>query len=807
MDSLAQDIRFAVRTLTKSPMFTTLAILCLAVGIGVNVNVYSAVYAAFLRPFEFADSRQLTVISDRHEQRGWEADVFSFETFKDLRAQADVFSDVAGMSFRSITLTDGEEPVRLQGELISWNLFPMLGVQPHIGRTFRADDDVPGAPGVVMIGYDVWERRYAADSAIIGRALIVNGHPHVLVGVMPKGFMFPEREEAWIPMTPALEGRPRDLREVALIARMKDGVDVGAATTQLSAISRRLETQYPKIYEHWRAYAIPLREEFVPSDTRLVIATMMGAVSFVLLIACANVANLLLARASTRGREIAVRTALGASRGRILRQLLTESIILALVACPIGIGIAFWLLDLVLASIPPNDMPYYIKFAIDGPVLLYAVLVAAATGIVFGLAPAWQAAHANLQSALKEGGRGSGMGAAKHRLRSTLVVGEVALSLVLLVGASLFVRSFLNVQNRSGGVETSNVMTMRFYMPGQRYDSGGAINARVLDIVERVEALPGVVSATASNQIPLSGGGGWGAIEIEGKPVASRNEAPEVGWTGVTANWFSTLGVPITAGRSFSAQEGRDSSRVAVVNETMARRFWPDESAIGKRFRSLEDSTEHWFSVIGVARDFRAEELDNNAPVEPSYYVAYRYLPARNTGLMIRTEQDPVQITSAVRRSLREADPTLPIFEVMSFEELRRFGFWSVRLFGWMFSMFAGVALVLASVGVYGVIAYSVSQRTQEIGVRVALGAQASDVIRMVVRGGATLAIVGIVIGLAGAFAVTRVIQSLLFDVSATDTVSFVGVTVFLAAVALLASYVPARRATKVDPMTALRTE
>jgi putative ABC transport system permease protein len=807
MDTLLQDIRFAIRSLAKSPLFTTLCILCLSVGIGVNVNIYSAVYAAFLRPFEFTDSEQLAVVSDRHTQRGWEADAFSFETFKDMRAQADAFSDVAGMSYRSITLTDGEEPLRVQGELVSWNLFPMLGVRPHIGRTFRPEEDAPGAPGAVIIGYDVWERRYAADSSVIGRPLSVNGQPHVLVGVMPKGFMFPESEEAWVPITPLLEGHARDTREVAVIARMKPGIDADAATTQLASISQRLEARFPTIYENWRAFATPLRESFMPSDMRLVIAAMMGAVTFVLLIACANVANLLLARATTRGREIAVRTALGASRGRILRQLLTESVILALIACPIGIGIAFWLLDLVLASIPPNDMPYYIKFAIDGPVLLYAVLIALATGVIFGLAPAWQAARANLQAALKEGGRGSGTGATRHRLRSALVVGEVALSLILLVGASLFVRSFLNVQGRTGGVDTSNAMTMRFFMPGERYDSGSAINARVLDVVRRIEALPGVVSAAASNQIPLSGGGGWDAIEIEGKPVAARVDAPEASWTGVTANWFSAIGVPITTGRTLTAQEARDSSRVAVINETMARRFWPEQPVIGKRFRSLEDSSRHWFTVVGVSRDFRREELDNNIPIDPAFFVSYRYLTTRNTGIVIRTEQDPAQITSAARRAIREADPTLPVFEVMTFEELRRFGFWSVRLFGWMFSMFAGVALVLASVGVYGVIAYSVTQRTQEIGVRVALGAQASDVIRMVVRGGALLALTGIGIGLVGAFAVTRVIRSLLFDVSATDTLSFVGVTVFLTAVAILASYVPARRATRVDPLTALRAE
>ncbi|MGH7677277.1 MAG: ABC transporter permease, partial [Gemmatimonadaceae bacterium] len=755
----------------------------------------------------YADPDRVVVIEDRNQKRGWTASNISYENLRDFQQQATVFEAVAGIAFRSITLSDGEEPIRLQGEAVSASLFPLLGVTPHIGRVFRPDEDVPGAPGTVILGYGIWERRYAADSSIIGRSITVNGVPSTVIGIMPKGFMFPEREEAWIPLVPRVEGTPRDSRQIWTFARLKPGVDVAAASTQLRTISERLEQLYPQSQADWRAYAKPLREAFIPEDTRLIIATMMGAVTFVLLIACANVANLLLARATTRRREIAVRTALGAGRGRIVRQLLTESVILALVAAPVGIGIAFWLLDVVIASIPEGDLPYYFKFAIDGPVLLYTVLVSLATGIVFGLAPALQAVRVDLHSSLKEGGRSGGAGRAGNRMRTVLAVGEVALSLILLVGAALFVRSFVNVQTNTGGITTSNLLTLRFFLPGERYDSGRVVEARVADIIQRVEALPGVVSATASNLVPLSGGGFRSNLEIEGKPVANQAEALSAAWSGVTAKWFGTLGIPVVSGRTFTEQEGRDSSRVAVINETMAKRYWPDGSPLAKRFRLLEDSSRSWFTVIGVSADYHYNELDDAAPVDPGFAVAYRHLQTRNTGLMIRTQGDPTQVTNAVRGAIRASDPTLPVFEAMSMEELRRLGIWSQRLFGWMFTMFGVIALVLASVGVYGVLAYGVSQRTQEFGVRVALGAQPGDVIRLVLRNGAVLAATGIAIGLVGAWGVTRVFQSLLIGVSSTDPASFIGVTLFLTAVALLASYVPARRATRVDPLTALRAE
>jgi putative ABC transport system permease protein len=807
MDQLMQDVRFAIRTLIKTPMLTTLCVLCLAVGIGLNANIYGAVYMAFQRPLPFANPERVVTLEEHHLKRGFNSESMGYQKLKDLREQAAGLEQVAGMSFRSITITDGEEPVRLQGELVSANLFPMLGVAPMLGRHFRADEDVYGAPDVILLGYGVWESRYGADSSLIGRVIQVNGLPHTVVGVMPKGFMFPEAEQAWVPLAPRVETRPGDLWDIQVFARMKPGVDVPNVNTQLAPVSERLAKVRPEQLADWQTRAVPLRDAFIDPDTKLVIAAMMGAVTFVLLIACANVANLLLARATSRAREIAVRSALGAGRGRIVRQLLTESVLLALMATPIGIAIAYWLLDVILASIPDGDMPYFFVFEINAQVLLYTVVVAMITGILFGLAPAFQAVRGNLQASLKEGGRGSGSGGTRQRLRTALATAEVALSMVLLVGAALFVKSFMNLQTRKGGIVTENLMTMRFFMPGARYDSSLAMALRVEDVVRRVEGLPGIVSATASNQIPLSGGGGFRQIEIEGKTVANPADAPGVRYAGVTTNWFKTLGVPLVEGRVLSDEETRRLSDVAVINETMAKQFWPDGSAIGRRFRFRGDSAAPWFNVVGVSRDYRSTQLDDTSPIGPSIVVSYRYMVTRNTGLTIRTAGDPASVTGAVRKAIRDADPTLPVFQVATMEKVRTDAIWSQRLFGWMFAMFGIVALVLASVGVYGVIAYSVSQRTQEIGVRLALGAQQSDVIRLVVTGGAKLAGVGIAVGLVGAFAVTRVIQSLLVDVSATDPVSFIGVTLFLAAVALFASYMPARRATRVDPLTALRAE
>ena len=806
MDTLLQDLRFAVRTLRKSPGFTALAILCLALGIGVNTTIFSVVNAALLRPFPFAEPERLVAVRATHLKSGIDESSPSYQDFRDWQAGTTTMSGMAAFDYRSLTLSDGEEPERLQGSAVTWNLFPLLGVAPQLGRGFREEEDRPGAEGAVLLSDETWRRRFNADPGVIGRSILVNDAPRTVVGVMPPRFKYPENEELWVPLTPLVHASPRTDRGVEVIGRLKPGATLEQANAEVGAMARRLAAQYQRENQGWGAFAQSIRDLMVGDNTSLIILTMMGAVSFVLLIACANVANLMLARATGRHREMAVRAALGAGRGRIVRQLLTESVIVALAAGVLGVGIAWVGLRLIDAAIPPQDaVPFYIAWSVDGATLLYTLVVAVLTGVLFGLAPALQASKANLQEALKEGGRGSGTGLRRNRLRSTLVVVEVALSLVLLVGASLFVRSFLNLQRKSGGFDTAPLMTLRIYMPGDRYESTRAKVQRVEDVVRRVEALPGVTAATASNLIALSGGGANGRVVVEGR-VVEPGEEPRIYWTGVTPHFFQAMDVPLVSGRTFTDAEGRDSSAVAVVSEAMAKRLWPGGSPVGRRFRFAGDTAAHWLTVIGVARDFYYDELDERELL-PAAFVPYPYLATRNTGLTIHATGDPVAVTAAVRREIRASDPALPVFEAMTMNEVRRVGSWDYRLFGWMFSVFGAIALFLAAIGVYGVIAYGVSQRTHEIGVRVALGARGGDVLRLVVGQGVALAAAGVGIGLLGAAGVTQVIKSILFDVSATDPLSYVGVALFLTTVAVLASYLPARRAMSVDPIVALRSE
>ena len=806
MDTLLQDLRFAARTLRKSPGFTALAVVCLALGIGVNTSIFSIVNGALLRPFPFADPDRLVTLVATQPKQGWDRSTTSIPDLQDWREATTSFTSVAAFDWRSLTISNGEEPERLEGSSITWNLFPVLGVPPQLGRGFRPEEDRPGAEPVVLLSDELWRRRFNADPTIIGRSVLVNDAPRTVVGVMPPRFKYPDNQELWVPMMPLEHATPRGVRGVRVVARLKPGRTVEQASTELAAVAKRLEGQFPVENKGWGARVIPIREDMVGDEETLIILTMMGAVSFVLLIACANVANLMLARATARHREIAVRAALGAGRGRILRQLLTESVLIAVAAGVLGVGVAWVGLRLIDAGIPQSDaLPFYIRWAIDRDALLYTVAISVLTGVVFGLAPALQATKGNLQEALKEGGRGSGAGMQRSRLRSTLVVVEVALSLVLLVGASLFVRSFLNLQRTSGGFDTAPMMTLRFYLPGERYDSTRARLQRMEDLVRRVEALPGVGAAFASNLVPLSGGGSGGGAIVEGRVVQPGDE-PRIFWAGVTPHFFQTLDVPIVSGRNFTDAEGRDSSAVAVVSEHMARKLWPSGSPLGQRFRLAGDTAAHWLTVIGVSRDFHYDEMDDR-DLQPAAYLPLPYLSTRNTGLVVRTAGDPAAATAAIRREIRASDPAIPVFEVMTMEEVRRTSFWQYRLFGWMFSVFGAIALLLAAVGVYGVISYGVTQRTHEIGVRVALGAPGRAVMRLVVGQGVTLALVGIGIGLLGAFGVTRVIQSILWDVSASDPLSFTGVALFLTAVAALASWVPARRATRVDPIVALRNE
>jgi putative ABC transport system permease protein len=802
-----QDIRYAWRSLTKTPGFTAIAIACLALGIGINTTIFSVVDGVLLAPYPYPEADRIVFIHSRNLKARVNRGGISYFDARDLRDQSSTLADVAAFGRRSLTISDGaSEPERYDGATISWNLFKLLGTPPTVGRHFAPDDDRPGAEPVVMLGHEVWQARYNSDPGIVGRAISINGRPHTVIGVMPPRFAFPETQRLWVPLAEYGEKTARDVRYLQLFGKMKSGVTVEQTAADVAATASRLAAAYPNQNRDWTAVARPLKEWMLPEQPKLIILAMMGAVTLVLLIACSNVANLLLARASVRHREISIRSALGAGRFRIVRQMLTEAVMLGLFSVPLGIVVAWAGLKLLDGSIPPDSIPYFIHWSFNARSLSYTVAIAMATGIVFGAAPAFQATGGSLQESLREGGRGSA-GERRAWLRNSLVVAQVALALILLVGSSLFIRSFLNLQGANVGFDTAPMMTMRFYLPGDAYEPGDAKSRRVEDIVRRVEALPGVQAAFSSNFVPFGGGGGGGSVLVEGKPVEPGQE-PGITLVGATPHLRQTLGLSLVRGRDFTDTEGATKSPFALVNQTMAKKLWGDEDPVGRRFRLKgEDNPLDWFTVIGVVADFRHFQGDSDDAIFPAAYVPYPFEPTLNTGITVRVAGDPAAVTAAVREQIKLSDPGLPVFQISTLEALRQRSFWQYRLFGIMFFLFGAIALVLASIGVYGVLAYSVSQRTQEIGVRVALGAERRDVMRLVVSQGLKLAGVGIVLGMIGAALLTPAIRTVLYNVTPTDPLSFTVVAIFLTSVAIAASYIPARRAMAVDPIIAIRNE
>jgi putative ABC transport system permease protein len=797
---LFQDVRFAVRTLRQHPGFTALAVICLAFGIGVNASIFSVVDGVLLQPYPYPDASRIIVLNSTNLKQKINRAGVSYADFKDWRDQNTTLSGMAAFTGRSLTIADGSsDPERFLGASVSWNLFSLLGTPPALGRDFGPEDDRPGAEPVVLLSDDVWRRRYDADPSVVGRSISINGRAHTVIGVMPPKFMFPENQRLWVALAPYAEKTTRNERNHQIFARMKPGVTVDQALTDLKGIASRLETTYPTQNEGWSALIRPLRSWMLPNQVELMILAMMSAATLVLLIACANVANLFLARASVRHREISLRAALGAGRWQIVRQLLIEAVIIGLISAPLGIALARLGLYLIDLGIPPDSIPYFIHWGLDSRTLAYTIGVSMLTGIVFGLVPALQATRSNLQESLKEGSRGA-TGGRRARLRNGLVVAEVSMSLILLVGASLFVRSFLNMQNAVVGFDTAPLMTMRFYLPGASYEAADAKARRVQDIVRRVEGLPGVQAAFASNFVPLGGGGSGGDVLVEGKSYESGKE-PSITFVAASPHLRQTLGVALVSGRDLTEAEEVTRTPVAIINQAMAKRVWADVDPLGRRFRLKGDTNPDWFTVVGIVTDFRHFQGDSGEDVFASFD------PTLNTGLTIRVAGSPAQITGSVREAIRSADATLPMFQVSTMEDLRQRSFWQDKLFGWMFSVFGAIALLMASVGVYGVLSYSVSQRVQEIGVRVALGAERRDVMKLIVWQGLKLGALGIVLGVLGAAGLTQFLKSVLFNVTPTDPLSFGGVAAFLIAVALAASYIPARRAMAVDPIVALRGE
>ena len=804
---LFQDVRYAWRSLTKTPGFTAIAVTCLALGIGINTTIFSVVDGVMLQPYPYQDADRIAVVSGRNQRLNVSRGSLSYADYKDLRDQNTTVVSLAAFSRRSLTISDGtSEPTRYDGCTVTWNLFSLLGQPPVIGRDFGPDDDRPGAEPVAMLSHEVWKTRYNADSGVVGRAININGRPHTVIGVMPPRFAFPETQRLWVPLAEYGEKMAREERNVQVFARMKPGVTVDQVSSDMNAIAERLAAAYP-VNRDWGTLARPLSSWMLPDQPKLIILMMMGAVTLVLLIACSNVANLLLARASVRHREISIRSALGAGRFRIVRQLLTEAIMIGLMSAPLGFVVAWAGLQLLNLSIPPDSIPYFIHWSLDARSLAYTIAISIGTGIFFGVVPALQATGTSLQESLREGGRGA-TGERRAWVRNTLVVAQVGFALILLIGSSLFIRSFLKLQGASVGFDTAPLMTLRFYLPGQVYEPDDAKSRRVEDIVRRTESLPGVESAFASNFVPLGGGGGGGDVLVEGKPVEPGQE-PGIALIAATPHLRHTLGVALVRGRDLTDSEGATRNPVALINQTMATRAWGDADPIGRRFRLTGDAaTQPWYTVVGIVGDFRHFQGDSDDQIGPAAYVPYPYMPTLNTGLTVRIAAgDPATITAAVREQIRLSDASLPVFQVSTMEDLRQRSFWQFRMFGVMFFLFGAIALVLASIGVYGVLSYSVSQRTQEIGVRVALGAARGDVLRLIVGQGLKLAGVGIAIGMAGALGVTPVARTLLYQVTPTDPLSFGVVGAFLLLVAFTASYIPARRAMAVDPLIAMRND
>ena len=802
MDTVVQDLRYAARTLTKQRGFTAIAIVCLALGIGVNTVIFSCLNAILLRPFPYAEPNALVVVTEgllRQGQTGGTA--LSYPDFVDYAAATKSFVSMGAYASRTFTLTGMVEPERVEGARVSASMFPTLGIAPARGRGLLPADDREGAPRVALISDGLWERRFGRDPHVVGRAIEIDGGPATIVGVMPPDVRFPGRADLWLPHARSA-GAERDNHYLRGIGRLAPGSTLSGARAELETIGRQLATRYPDTNQGWAPNATTLRDAEV-GDIRPVLLIMQAAVTFVLLIACANVANLLMARGSSRHREIAIRTTLGAARGRIIRQLLTESLMLALAAGLLGTLMAGWGLDIVTAMLP-DSLPSWMHFAIDARVLVFTLLISLATGIVFGLMPALQVSKPDLTDSLKDGARGAGVGRRSRQLRSVLVVVEVSLSMVLLIGASLMMKSFLQLQSVDPGFDYRRSLAMQISFTGASYDSVSARQATLDRVVTEIAALPGVTGAAAVSLTPLTSANATTGFFVDGETLApDKAHGAEI--RSITPEYFRALKIGLVRGRTFTSQEMMDGALVTVVNQTLASRYWPNEDPLGKRMRWGVTTDDPLLTIVGVVADVKQRQL--GAPLQSQMYVPYAQYPYRTMSLLVATAGDPGALAAAVRAKVRDLAPGLPLYGLETMRDVYTRSVWQQRLYGTLFTSFAAIALMLAAAGVYSVIAYSVTQRLHEIGVRMALGAQRGDVFRRVVSGGARLAFIGVAIGTLGALATTRVLSTLLFGVSPTDPFVFGGMASLLLATALIASYLPARRAASLDPVNALRND
>ena len=814
METLIQDIKFGLRMLLKSPSLSIVATIALALGIGANTAIFSVVNAVLLRPLPFPESDKLFALYETNQLRGAFRGTHSYPNFFDLRAQNTSFEKVSSYYSSDFIMTGRGEPARLQGAVATADLFPLLGIKPLYGRTFVPDDDKPSETGrVVILSEQLWHRRFNSDPEIINQSTTLNGKNFTVVGVMPASFEFPiqnEPVELWTTIAGDAAGKDpitgqRGAHFLRVIGRLKPNVTPEQAQSELTAIGSRLEQQYPDTNTH-KSLGLESALSALVGDVRPALLILLGAVACVLLIACANVANLLLARATSRHKEMAIRSALGARRVRVIRQLLTESILLSLAGGAAGLLLAVWWSDLLMA-LGKEDIPRAVHVGIDWRVLGFTLGVSVLTGLIFGLFPAFHSSKTELVESLKEGSRGTSEGARRNRMRSGLAVAELAVAVVLLVSAGLLLKSLWRLQNVETGLQPDNVMTFDVGLPETKYDPDK--QARFFeDLKARLETSPGVQSASSILPLPLSGSRFVISFQIQGREVAPKDEpSADIFMTGV--GYFRTMGIPLLKGRDFEQRDQHHSPPVVIVNEEFARQFFPGEDPIGKRMRpglnTFEDEQPTYREIVGVVGNIRNRDL--NTPPPPAYYVPQTQVPFSQVTIVMKTTSDPHSVISGATKVVAAMDPDLPVFSVKTMREYMSASVATPRFSTTLLSIFAGVALVLTLVGLYGVMSYSVAQRTNEIGIRLALGAQSRDVLLMIVKQGSLLILLGLSIGLLGAYALTRLISSLLFGVTAKDPFTFGAAALLLGLVALLACYIPAWRATKVDPLEALRYE
>jgi putative ABC transport system permease protein len=811
MDTIRQDVRYALRMLWKHRFATFVCAGALALGMGANTAIFSMAEAFLLHPVPLEEVNRIVALVDSQPTRGVENTPVAPATYLEWQAQANSFEQVGAYSWDGVNFTGDGTPQKIQDFLITPNFFSVLGVQPQLGRDFLAEEGQPGRNQELILSYGLWERRYASDPKVLGKTVKVNGKPFTIVGVMAKGFDYPLSAEAWLPMAFDAQARvERDDRQLWVLGRLKSGVSMAQAKAEMLTVTRRQADAWPDSYKNFRLRVMTLGEYTSGDLNRQYTLLLLGAVAFVLLIACADVANVQFARVSGRQKELAVRAAMGASRTRIVRQLLIESILLSLFGAVIGVFLAQWMLALILSHMPPDIARYvagWKTIRLDLGAFLFTFVIALASGIISGIAPSLMSSRSNISEALKESGRGASSGRARHRLRGALVIAEVALSLILLVGAGLLVKGFHALVSVNQRYHPETLLTLNLDLPDVQYPEKSARAAFHERLLTSLSAIPQVQSAAMATTVPYANGGGANGerFSIENRPLEKREAAREAIMETISPSYFSLMNIGLRDGRFLADSDGDKTQPVAVISSSLARRYFPDENPLGKKVRVGDDVSNPWMTVVGTVDDVHYNWLQKEDI--PTLYRPYRQNPPHYTTVVLRTDGEPKAFVSAVRAKFAGIDGELPIYEVKSLDVVIHESIVGIAYVAAMMAAIGVIALVLASVGVYGVMSYSVSERTHEMGIRMAMGATGAAIHRLVIGNGMLLTGIGIAIGLPLAFVMARGLSSLLFGVDASDPFAFVGLPLILASVAALASYLPARRAVRVDPLTALRYE